>query len=65
MNIFQDCIGALDGTHIRAKVSNANAPRFHGRKDYPTQNVLTACSFDLKFTYILLGGKDQPLTQGL
>ena len=24
-----------------------------GRKGYPTQNVLVACSFDLKFTYVL------------
>ena len=25
------------------------------RKYYPTQNVLPACSFDLKFTYVLRG----------
>ncbi|KAJ8748877.1 hypothetical protein K2173_013309 [Erythroxylum novogranatense] len=52
---FNDCVGALDGTHIRVKVSNADAPRFRGRKDYPTQNVLAACTFDLRFTYILAG----------
>lgn len=28
--------------------------RFCGLKDYPTQNVLAACSFNLMFTYILL-----------
>ncbi|XP_075654994.1 uncharacterized protein LOC142625185 [Castanea sativa] len=54
---FKDCIGALDGTHVRAKVSNEDAPRYRGRKGYTTQNVLAACSFDLKFTYILPGEK--------
>ena len=27
--------------------------RYRGQKYYPTQNVLAACSFDLKFTYAL------------
>ena len=39
--------------HIRVKVSNKDAPRYWGRKGYPTQNVLTAYSFDLKFMYVL------------
>ena len=34
---------------------NEDAPRYRGRKGYPTQNVLAACSFDLKFTYVLPG----------
>ena len=29
--------------------------RFRGRKDGTAQNVLTAISFDLKFTYVLAG----------
>jgi len=28
---------------------------FRGRKNAPTQNVLAAVSFDLKFTYVLAG----------
>lgn len=40
---------------MRAKVSSDDAPRYRGRKEYPTQNILAACSFDLKFTYILPG----------
>ncbi|XP_028768055.1 uncharacterized protein LOC114725688 [Neltuma alba] len=52
---FKDCIGAVDGTHIRVKVSTKDAPRYRGRKEFPTQNVLAACSFDLKFTYVLTG----------
>ncbi|XP_039113747.1 uncharacterized protein LOC120249311 [Dioscorea cayenensis subsp. rotundata] len=37
------------------KVSSAEAPKYRVRKDYPTQNVLVACTFDLKFTYVLPG----------
>ncbi|KAF2323552.1 hypothetical protein GH714_036065 [Hevea brasiliensis] len=48
-----DCVGIIDGTHIRVKVSRKEAPKYSGRKDYPTQNVLAACTFDLKFTYVL------------
>ena len=36
-------------------MSNEDAPRYRGRKGYTIQNVLAACSFDLKFTYVLLG----------
>ena len=46
---------AIDGTHVRVKVSNTEAARYRGRKEHPTQNVLAACSFDLKFTYVLPG----------
>ncbi|KAJ9562294.1 hypothetical protein OSB04_007454 [Centaurea solstitialis] len=46
---------AIDGTHVRVKVSNKDAPRYRGRKGYPTMNVLAACTFDLKFTYVLSG----------
>ncbi|XP_019256496.1 PREDICTED: uncharacterized protein LOC109234912 [Nicotiana attenuata] len=37
------------------KVSQREAPRYRGRKDYPTQNVLAACTYDLKFIYVLAG----------
>ncbi|XP_052627192.1 uncharacterized protein LOC122197547 [Lactuca sativa] len=52
---FKDCIGAIDGTHVRVHVPNRDAPRYRGRKGYPTINVLVACTFDLKFTYVLTG----------
>ncbi|GJR45075.1 Myb/SANT-like domain-containing protein [Tanacetum coccineum] len=51
---FSD-IGAIDGTHVRVRVPNRDAPKYHGRKGYPTINVLVACTFDLKFTYVLSG----------
>lgn len=37
------------------KVPRAEAPRFRGRKQFPTQNVLASCNFDMKFTYVLAG----------
>ncbi|KAG5520314.1 hypothetical protein RHGRI_033025 [Rhododendron griersonianum] len=41
--------------HVRVKVSHKDVPRFRGRKDYPSQNVLAASSFNCKFTYVLPG----------
>ena len=49
----QDCVGAINGTHVRASVPPAIQGRFRGRKDGTTQNVLAVISFDLKFTYVL------------
>ena len=37
------------------KVCKALAPRYRGRKDYTTQNVMAACDFDMRFTYVLPG----------
>ena len=51
----QDCIGAIDGTYVRASVPPEIQERFHGHKNITTQNALAAISFDLKFTYILAG----------
>jgi hypothetical protein len=45
----------LDGTHIPAFVPENIVNRFRGRKSYPTQNVLAAVDFDLRFTYVLAG----------
>ncbi|WCJ44062.1 hypothetical protein M5689_024754 [Euphorbia peplus] len=55
---FKDCVGAIDGTHIRVKVLYVDAPKYRGRKEYPIQNVLAACTFDLKFTYVLTGWEE-------
>ncbi|XP_057456053.1 uncharacterized protein LOC130747206 [Lotus japonicus] len=52
---FKDCVGAIDCTDVRVKVPVEHAPRYRGRKEYPTQNVFAVCSFDLKFTYVLPG----------
>lgn len=52
---FKDCIGAIDGTHVRASVSKDMEPSFRGRKSFSTQNVMAAVDFDLRFTYVLAG----------
>ena len=51
----QDCVGAIEATHVRASVPPEIQGRFRGCKDGITQNVLAAISFDLKFTYVLVG----------
>ncbi|CAN6338076.1 unnamed protein product [Urochloa humidicola] len=52
---FKDCIGAIDGTHVLARVPAAMAAAFRGRKGVTTQNVMAAVDFDLKFTFVLAG----------
>jgi hypothetical protein len=52
---FKNCLGALDGTHIPATPSRHSAPAYRNRKGHYSQNVLAACSFDLKFVYVLSG----------
>ena len=42
-------------------MSSEDARRYRGRKGYPKQNVLVACSFDLKFTYVLPGSEGTTL----
>jgi hypothetical protein len=55
---WQDCIGAIDGTHVSARVSKSQSATYRGRKHYTSQNVLVAVDFDLKFTYVLAGWEE-------
>nr|KAJ0203101.1 hypothetical protein LSAT_V11C500239260 [Lactuca sativa] len=50
---FKNGVWEINGTHVRVKVPNKDVARYRGHKGYPTINVLVACSFDLKFTYVL------------
>jgi hypothetical protein len=52
---FRDCIGALDGTHIPAFIPEHKRAPYHNHKGEISQNVLAACTFDIKFVYILSG----------
>lgn len=52
---FKDCIGAIDGTHIPVTVPFGQVRPWMNRKGYLSQNVLAACSFDMKFTYLQAG----------
>jgi hypothetical protein len=48
-------VGAIDGTHVLARVPERYRGAFMGRKYSTTQNVLAAMDFDLRFTYVLAG----------
>ena len=52
---FKDCLGAIDGTHIDVFVPDKDIARYRNRKGTISQNVLAACSFDLRFLYIKAG----------
>ncbi|KAM6595916.1 uncharacterized protein LOC133034767 [Cannabis sativa] len=52
---FQNCIGAIDGTHVSACVPADKQVSYRGRKNIVTQNVLCACNFDMFFTFVSAG----------
>ncbi|MFQ6629562.1 hypothetical protein Gotur_008326 [Gossypium turneri] len=52
---FKNCLCALDGTHIKIRVSTVDKPRYRTRKGGITKNMLGACTFDMHFVYVLLG----------
>lgn len=52
---FKNCIGALDGTHIRVSLSPDEQVRYIGKTGVATQNVLAICDFDMRFTYVSTG----------
>ncbi|KAL5565506.1 hypothetical protein UlMin_028670 [Ulmus minor] len=49
---FKDCIGAIDGTHIRAKIPVNEQIPYIGRKEFPT---MAACDFDMLFIFLWPG----------
>lgn len=52
---FEDCLGALDGTHVPMFVPAEDSSRYRNRKGIISQNVLAVCDFDMQFRYILAG----------
>ena len=52
---FEDCIGALDGTHVAAYIPLSLQPRYRNRKQFISQNILACCDFDMRFTFLLAG----------
>nr|KAJ0208832.1 hypothetical protein LSAT_V11C400208480 [Lactuca sativa] len=38
--MFKDCIGAIDGTHVRASVPQNEEAKYIGRNGYATQNIM-------------------------
>ncbi|XP_024030162.1 uncharacterized protein LOC112094160 isoform X3 [Morus notabilis] len=52
----KDCVGAIDGTHIPyTPIGVPNPMAYLNRKGVNSQNIMAACSFDMKFTYMLTG----------
>uniref|UniRef100_A0A8I6YG60 DDE Tnp4 domain-containing protein n=1 Tax=Hordeum vulgare subsp. vulgare TaxID=112509 RepID=A0A8I6YG60_HORVV len=52
---FKDCIGAIDGAHVLARVPRRISAAFRGTKEGTIQNFMADVDFDLKFTYVLVG----------
>ncbi|PPE01701.1 hypothetical protein GOBAR_DD01283 [Gossypium barbadense] len=52
---FKNCLGALDGTHIKIRVPTIDKPRYRTRKGDIATNVLYVCTPDMQFVYVLPG----------
>ena len=52
---FDNCIGAVDGTHIPAVIPVDEQKPFRNRKKFLSQNVLAVANFDQTFSYVLVG----------
>ncbi|KAH1056883.1 hypothetical protein J1N35_034948 [Gossypium stocksii] len=52
---FKNCLGALDGTHIKIKVPIVDKPRYRTRKGDITTTMLGVCTPDMHFVYVLPG----------
>ncbi|KAJ9556527.1 hypothetical protein OSB04_011141 [Centaurea solstitialis] len=52
---FKGCLGAIDGTYTEVTVPESDKPRYRTRKEHIAINVLGACTWDMKFSYILSG----------
>ncbi|XP_020597493.1 uncharacterized protein LOC110037237 [Phalaenopsis equestris] len=55
MPFFKDCIGAIDGTHVDARIPNSDKVAFIGRCGSTTQNVMAVCDFNMCFTFVMAG----------
>ncbi|XP_074378045.1 uncharacterized protein LOC141719567 [Apium graveolens] len=53
-----DCVGAIDGTHILAIIRGRDVSSYRNHHGINSQNVLAACNFDLEFIYVLSGWED-------
>ncbi|KAF7808344.1 protein ALP1-like [Senna tora] len=59
---FKNCLGAVDGTHIKIRVPIGDKPHYSNRKGEISTNVLGVCSHDGQFIYVLTGWRDQQQT---
>ena len=49
---FKDALGVIDGTHINYSPTTTDQQAAHDQKGTVTQNCLTICGFNMKFTYV-------------
>ena len=56
---LKNCIGAIDGTHIRAVIPPDMQVRYIGRTGAVTMNVMAVCDFDMHITYASIGQPGQ------
>ena len=52
---MQDCVGALDGTHIPATVLVNEQMAYTNRHGTQSQNVLAICDHNMRFIYVYAG----------
>lgn len=52
---FENCLEALDGTHLPVHLPATIAPPYRNRKRWLSQNVLGVCKMNLTFYYVLAG----------
>ncbi|PPD67189.1 hypothetical protein GOBAR_DD35932 [Gossypium barbadense] len=50
---FKNCLGALDGTHIKIRVPTVDKPRYRTRKGDIATKMLGVCTPDMQFVYVL------------
>ena len=48
-------MGAIDGTHISASTPFGRTTAFRDKRSDITQNVMCACNFNMRFTYVHSG----------
>jgi hypothetical protein len=50
---FDNCIGAIDVTHVLVVVPAQHVVQHTRRHGYTSQNVLAVCDFDMRFTFVV------------
>ncbi|KAL5553402.1 hypothetical protein UlMin_040803 [Ulmus minor] len=53
LRLHENCLGALDGTHIKINVLASDRPRYRTKKNEIATNVLGVVSQNMQFIYVL------------
>ncbi|XP_020583270.1 putative nuclease HARBI1 [Phalaenopsis equestris] len=53
MPYFKNYIGAIDGTHVDARIPNNEKVAYIGRSGSTTQNGMAVCDFNMCFTFVV------------